>query len=78
MKQLKVLITRPQELIGRILIENLSDHFDIYSLETKDAEDENHFKADISNYDELDSVFKELGAVDCIVHLAGETSTYSW
>jgi hypothetical protein len=26
-------------------------------------------KVDISNYDKLDSVFKKLGAVDCIVHL---------
>ncbi len=35
----------------------------------KVAEDGRHFKVDISNYDELDSVFKKLGAVDCIVHL---------
>ncbi len=72
MKQLKILITGSQGLIGRILLENLSGHFDIYGLDTKDAEDENHFKVDISNYDELDSVFKELGSLDCIVHLAGD------
>ncbi len=65
MKQLKVLITRPQELIVKILLENLSDHFDIYSLETKDAEDEKHFKADITNYDELGSVFEGLESLDC-------------
>ncbi len=69
---MKILITGSQGLIGRILIKNLSGHFDIYGLDMKDAEDGKHFKADISNYDELDSVFKELGYVDCIVHLAGD------
>ncbi len=72
MKQLKILITGSQGLIGRILIENLSGHFDMYGLDTKDGEHEKHFKVDISNYDDIDSVFKKLGSVDCIVHLAGD------
>ncbi|MDH4233300.1 MAG: NAD(P)-dependent oxidoreductase [Nitrospirota bacterium] len=72
MKRLKVLVTGSKGLIGRILTENLSDHFDIYGLD-KNSGGAKHFKADAYNYSDLDSVFSRLVSVDCIVHLAGDS-----
>ena len=67
-----VLITGSKGIIGKILIGNLSNDFDMYELDIKDGEGHRYFKADVSRYDELDSFFKEAGSVDYIVHLAGE------
>ena len=75
MKQLKILITGSQGLIGRILIENLSECFDIRGLDIikmRDGIPGKHFKADISKYKKLDSVVKAIRFIDCIVHLAGD------
>ena len=72
MKQARILISGSKGLIGRILIENLSDSFEIYGLDLEVEKDEKYFKADISNYEELASVFEEIGLIDCIVHLAGD------
>ncbi len=72
MTQTKILITGSQGIIGKILTRNLSDDFDIYGLDIKDGEDNRYFKADVSRYDELDSLFNEIGSVDCIIHLAGD------
>ncbi len=71
MKLPKILITGSNGLIGKILTENLSNYFDIYGLD-KNIGDDNHFKVDISNYADLDSVFSKMASVDCIVHLAGD------
>lgn len=67
----KILITGSNGRIGKILIENLSNYFDIYGLD-KNNSDDKHFKVDISNYAALESVFNKMVSVDCIVHLAGD------
>jgi nucleoside-diphosphate-sugar epimerase len=67
----KILITGSKGFIGKILIENLSDYFDIYGLDTRHGGD-NHLRVDISNYADLDSAFSRIGSVDCIVHLAAD------
>lgn len=67
----KILITGSNGLIGKILTENLSNYFDIYGLDKNNGGDK-HFKVDISNYADLDSVFNKMASVDCIVHLAGD------
>lgn len=67
----KILITGSNGKIGKILAENLSNYFDIYGLDKNKSADK-HFKVDISNFADLDSVVSKLVSVDCIVHLAGD------
>ena len=68
----KILITGSKGLIGKILTGNLSDNFDIYGLDKINGGDK-HFKADVYNCADLDSVFSKLVSVACIVHLAGDS-----
>ncbi len=72
MTQTKILITGSKGIIGKILTGNLSNDFDMYGLDIKDGDDNRYFKADVSNYEEVASFFKEIGSVDCIVHFAGD------
>ena len=72
MTRSKILITGSKGLIGKILTGNLSAHFDVYGLDKSNGGDK-HFKADVSNYADLDSVFSKLESVDCIVHLAADS-----
>lgn len=72
MKRLKVLITGSNGFIGKILIENLSDQFDISGMD-KNSDDDKQIKVDISNYTDLVSAFSKIESVDCIVHLAGDS-----
>lgn len=71
MRRLTILLTGSNGLIGKILRENLSDEFDIVGLDKKDGGDK-YAKVDISNYVDLDSVFREMVSIDCIVHLAAD------
>lgn len=68
----KILITGSKGLIGKILTERLSGHFDIYGLD-KGEDGDKYFQTDICNYEDLDSVLRKLEPVDCIVHLAGDS-----
>jgi nucleoside-diphosphate-sugar epimerase len=68
----KVLLTGSRGLIGGILRTHLEDIFDIYGLDIKSNNNEKNFKTDISNYNELCSVFDNIGILHCIVHLAGD------
>ena len=72
MTQPRILITGSKGTIGKILTGNLSNDFDIFGLDMKDGEGIRYFKADISRYEELPSLFKEMGSIDCIVHLAAD------
>jgi len=68
----KILITGSKGRIGEILTGAFSNCLDIYGLDIKEGNGRKYFRADISNYEELDKTFAEIGCVDCIVHLAGD------
>lgn len=68
----KILITGSQGRIGRVLTANLSQDFDMYGLDIREGSDARHFQADISKYEELETCVKDIGSLDCIVHLAGD------
>jgi len=72
MKYSKILITGSNGLIGRILTESFSALFDVYGLDIAGKQNERSYRADISNYEEVDSVFKKIGAIDCVIHLAAD------
>jgi nucleoside-diphosphate-sugar epimerase len=78
-KKTKILITGSRGRIGQILTRAFSNFVDIYGLDIKEGDGEKYFRADISNYEELDKTFAEIGRVDCIVHLAADAKVNaSW
>lgn len=72
MKYPRILITGTKGTIGRILAKALLDSFDIYGLDIIGEENERNYKVDISNYEELDKVFKRTGPIKSVVHLAAD------
>jgi nucleoside-diphosphate-sugar epimerase len=75
----KILIIGSKGVIGKILTGALSNRFDIYGIDMKEGNERNYFRADISNYEDLDEIFKKIGCIDCIVHLAGNPNqNASW
>lgn len=72
MKYPRILITGAKGLIGRILTKALSDSFDVYGLDIVGEENEGNYKVDGSNYEELDKVFKKIGDIESVIHLAAD------
>jgi nucleoside-diphosphate-sugar epimerase len=72
MKYPRILITGSYGTIGRILAKGLSDTFDVYGLDIAGEQDERNYKVDISNYEELCKVFKKIGNIEFVIHLAAD------
>lgn len=72
MKYPRILITGSRGKIGRVLAKALPDSFDVYGLDIVGEENERNYKADISNYEELDKVFLKIGPIHSVIHLAAD------
>jgi nucleoside-diphosphate-sugar epimerase len=69
----KLLITGSNGLIGRILWRDLADAFDLYGLDICLSEPtDKTFRADISNPEQIRSVFEQIPALTYVIHLAGD------
>jgi NAD+ dependent glucose-6-phosphate dehydrogenase len=69
----KLLITGSRGLIGSILWRGLKDTFELYGLDMCLSEQtENVFRADISNAEQINAVFKRIPGLAYVVHLAGD------
>jgi nucleoside-diphosphate-sugar epimerase len=73
MKYSRILITGSKGVIGRILTGALSDSFTVYGLDIEGEEDQRNHRVDISRYEELDDVFKRIGGIEAIIHLASDS-----
>lgn len=73
MKYPKLLITGAKGLIGRILTNSLLDSVDVYGLDIVGEQNERHYIVDISNYEALEDVFKKIGYIEYVIHLAAVT-----
>ncbi|MBI2039730.1 NAD(P)-dependent oxidoreductase [Candidatus Microgenomates bacterium] len=69
----RILVTGSEGLIGGILIPYLENLYEVFSLDIKFSRRDTHFIADISNLDQLISIFQKLGGVNCIIHLAADS-----
>ena len=67
----KVLITGGAGLIGSILIDRLSDRYDITSFDLKDAQGANSITGDLYDFDSVRDAFE---GQDFVVHLAADRS----
>jgi nucleoside-diphosphate-sugar epimerase len=69
----KLLITGHSGLIGKILWRGLADSFELYGVDVCLSEQTgNVFRADISNPEQINTVFERIPALACVVHLAGD------
>jgi nucleoside-diphosphate-sugar epimerase len=69
MEHHKLLITGSRGRIGKILT-NLKHSYDIYGVDIVGEQDERNHIADISNYYEINYVFKRIGSIRYVIHLA--------
>ncbi len=69
----RLLITGSEGLIGRLLVEALQD-YDIVRLDRLKKKARNYVCADISEYEALERQLAPWGRVDCVVHLAADSS----
>lgn len=70
----QILITGSRGLIGQILVKALFDKFGIYELDIIGRSRGRYFKADVSNLQKLELVFKKIPRLYSIIHLAAESS----
>ncbi len=75
----KVLITGANGRIGTFLAERLGNEYELFLLDRMPLEEKNSSVVDLSSFDETMKVFEEIGVLDCVIHLAGDSSTdASW
>jgi nucleoside-diphosphate-sugar epimerase len=76
MTSAKLLITGCEGLIGRILWPSLADAFELYGMDIRASErTANVFRADISDIEQVYSVFERIPSLAYVVHLAGDPRT---
>lgn len=74
-KKQKILITGSKGTIGTVLLHSLQEDYEIIQLDRQtDVNDTTEFSADIADPKTVEQVFKRIGRVDCIVHLAANAS----
>jgi NAD+ dependent glucose-6-phosphate dehydrogenase len=68
-----LLITGFNGTVGQILWRNLADVFELYGLDLNlDKEEKNTFRADISNFEQVNAAFEHMPSMAYVVHLAGD------
>jgi NAD+ dependent glucose-6-phosphate dehydrogenase len=69
----KLLITGCNGLVGKILWTHLENDFDLYGLDISSSKSSGKiFQADISNRQQVESIFSRIASLTYIVHLAGD------
>lgn len=69
----KLLITGSQGLIGNLLWQNFANEFDLYGVDSGLRKSTDHvFRADISNFEQLQTAFEKIHSLDYILHLAAD------
>ena len=69
----KLLITGCNGLVGKILWTHLDQDFDLYGLDISSSKSLGKiFQADISNRQQVESIFSRIASLTYIVHLAGD------
>lgn len=68
----KLVVTGSSGKIGTILMGGLADLFELYGVDVVATPGERTFRSDISEYDQIAGVLKEIMPVPYIVHLAGD------
>jgi nucleoside-diphosphate-sugar epimerase len=71
----KLLITGASGVIGKVLVRNLAESYDVYSVDQNLTEvPKRLFKADLSDYDQIAGVISAISDLRIIVHLAADAN----
>jgi NAD+ dependent glucose-6-phosphate dehydrogenase len=71
----KLLITGASGVIGKVLVRNLAESYDVYSVDQNlTAVPGRLFKADLSDYEQIASVISAISELRIIVHLAADAN----
>ena len=72
MKKPKLLITGSNGRIGSILMKGLADAFELYGVDISAKPGEQIFKADLSDYEQIDDIVRCNAPIPIVIHLAGD------
>lgn len=67
-----ILLTGISGILGQILYKSLKEQYEIYGIDIKSTDPNHVYEADVSNFDQLKSVFDQLPRLDAIVHFAAD------
>ena len=67
---MKILIMGSEGFVGKNLVKGLSEKHDIYTSDQLDSANQNYSKCDITNYDSVEKVVRN---VDAVIHLAAHS-----
>jgi len=67
---MKILIIGSEGFVGKNLVKGLSEKHDIYTSDQLDSTHQNYSKCDITNYDSVEKVVRD---VDAVIHLAAHS-----
>lgn len=70
----KILITGSEGIVGQILVKNLANDYELIGLDKAESSDLSQFySVDIADEKRLKRVGQEIGPVDVVIHLAGDS-----
>jgi UDP-glucose 4-epimerase len=67
---MKILIMGSEGFVGKNLVKGLSEKHDIYTSDQIDSANQNYSKCDITNYDSVEKIVRD---VDAVIHLAAHS-----
>ena len=67
---MKILIIGSEGFVGKNLVKGLSEKHDIYTSDQLDSTHQNYSKCDITNYDSVEKIVRD---VDAVIHLAAHS-----
>lgn len=67
---MKILIMGSEGFVGKNLVNGLSEKHDIYTSDQIDSANQNYSKCDITNYDSVEKIVRD---VDAVIHLAAHS-----
>ena len=67
---MKILIMGSEGFVGKNLVKGLSEKHDIYTSDQIDSTNQNYSKCDITNYDSVEKIVRD---VDAVIHLAAHS-----
>ncbi len=73
MSKSKIIITGSEGIIGNVLCRALADQYQLLKTDKADGAGRNFYRADVSDFESIKSVFEKAGQTDAVIHLAASS-----
>jgi NAD+ dependent glucose-6-phosphate dehydrogenase len=73
MSKLKIIITGSEGIIGNVLCSKLSNQYHIIKTDNINSNDRDFYRADVSDFESIKSVFEKAGQTGAVIHLAASS-----